>query len=93
MPKNVMRYKGHCAEISFDSEVDVFHGRVIAATGVIDFYGRPVAELRRELKNSVEGHIARREEEGMPPAKTLKELILAMPDVGDDADFERPREP
>lgn len=92
MPKNVMRYKGYRAEISFDSEADVFHDRIVATTGVIDFYGRTPAELRRELKNSVEDYNAWRKEEGSPPAKTLKELLLAMPDVGDDADFERPRE-
>lgn len=26
------------------------------------------------------------------PTPTLKELLLAMPDVGEDADFERPRD-
>ncbi len=61
-------------------------------TDVIDFYRRTLAELRRELKNSVENYIAWRAGDGVPPAKTLKELLLAMRDVGDDADFDRTRE-
>jgi antitoxin FitA len=56
-----------------------------------------VRELR--LRAAQHGHSAEAEHREIlrtalapRPAGSLKDLLLAMPDLGDDADFERPRD-
>jgi plasmid stability protein len=47
-------------------------------------HGRSAEEEHRQiLREALRGH---------GPAKSLKELLLAMPDVGEDRDFERPED-
>ena len=60
------------------------------------------SEVVRELKVRAANHGRSAEEEHRQilrealrpkePGKSLKELLLAMPDVGDDRDFERPED-
>ena len=49
-----MKYKGYTATIEWAEEEDAFHGRVANITDVVNFYGRSVDELRREMATSVE---------------------------------------
>lgn len=52
-----MKYKNYEAAVDFDDELEMFHGTVINTRDVITFYGKSVAELKREFKNSVEDYL------------------------------------
>ena len=52
-----MKYKNYEATVDFDAELETFHGVVINTRDVITFYGKSVAELKREFKNSVEDYL------------------------------------
>ena len=52
-----MKYKNYEASVEFDDELEMFHGTVINARDVITFYGKSVAELKQEFKNSVEDYL------------------------------------
>lgn len=70
MPSNVIRYRGHAAEIGYHDSADSFHGRVIGMHDAIDFYGCTPEELRKEFKASIEEYLACCKEEGEKPEKT-----------------------
>ena len=44
--------KGYLGVVSFDSEIDTFHGTVININDVISFYGSSVTELKLEWLHS-----------------------------------------
>lgn len=53
----MIEYKGYIGAIKFDSEIDSFHGTVINTNDVITFYGSSVAELREEMRISVDEYL------------------------------------
>ena len=65
----MIEYKGYIGAVNFDPEIDLFHGTVINTNDVITFYGASVAELRTEMRKSVEGYIEFCKEEGKRPEK------------------------
>jgi len=61
-----MKYKDYEAAVDFDDETKMFHGAVINLRDVITFYGKSMAQLELEFKNSVEDYLefcARRKEQ------------------------------
>ena len=46
---NVLSYEDYRAEFGYDADADLLHGRVIGINAVVDFYGKDVAELKRDL--------------------------------------------
>ncbi len=64
-----MKYKGYEAAIDFDEEMEMFHGSVINTRDVITFYGRSVAELKKEFKNSVDDYLEFCKKRGEEPDK------------------------
>lgn len=66
---NVIQYKGYIGAVEFDSDLDAFHGRVINIRDVVSFYGESAAELKAEMKKSVDVYIEFCEEKGIDPAK------------------------
>ena len=64
-----MEYKGFMAHIDYDADVDSFCGCIFNVSSPITFYGRTTAELREELKNSVETWLAVCRERGIEPEK------------------------
>jgi len=62
-----MKYKNYEAAVEFDDEMEMFHGTVINTRDVITFYGKSVAELKREFKVSVEDYLAFCSERGEEP--------------------------
>ena len=52
-----MKYKNYEAAIDYDGDIEMFHGVVVNTRDVITFYGKSVAELKREFKNSVEDYL------------------------------------
>lgn len=65
----MIEYKGYIGAVDFDPEIDLFHGTVINTNDVITFYGVSVAELRKEMKTSIEGYIEFCKEQGKIPDK------------------------
>ena len=45
----MIEYKGYLGVVSFDLEIDTFHGTVINTNDVIAFYGSSVTELKKEM--------------------------------------------
>lgn len=62
-----MKYKNYEAAVEFDEEIEMFFGTVINTRDVITFYGKSVAELKREFKNSVEDYLEFCHERGEEP--------------------------
>ena len=52
-----MKYKNYEAAVDFDDDLEMFHGSVVNTRDVITFYGKSVAELKREFKNSVDDYL------------------------------------
>ena len=65
----MMNYKGYMAKIAFDDDVDIFHGEVINIRDVVTFQGKSVAELREEMRGSVDDYIVFCEERGEKPER------------------------
>lgn len=65
----MIEYKGYMGMLEFDSEIDSFHGTVININDVITFYGSSVAELREEMRKSLEEYFEFCREQGREPEK------------------------
>ena len=63
----MIEYKGYLGTFEFDPEMDAFHGRVLNTNDVISFYGVSVAELRREMRKSIDEYLAFCREQGREP--------------------------
>lgn len=64
-----MKYKGYEAVVTFDDDVNIFHGEVINTRDVITFQGTSVDELKQALEDSVEDYLAFCAERGEEPDK------------------------
>lgn len=64
-----MDYRGYRATVTFDDELDTFHGAVIGTTSVISFEGSSVEELHEAFAGAVDEYLAFCEEEGVAPDK------------------------
>lgn len=71
-----MKYNNYEAAIDFDPEIEMFHGVVINTRDVITFYGKSVAELKREFKNSVEDYLAFCRERNEEPDKPFSGNLM-----------------
>ena len=72
----MMEYKGYIGVFEFNPEVDAFHGTVINTNDVITFYGKSVAELRKEMRLSIDDYLAFCREEGQQPEKPFSGKLL-----------------
>ena len=79
----MIEYKGYIGVIEFDSEIDSFHGTVINTNDVITFYGASVAELRQEMRKSVDEYLEFCRELGREPEPPFsgKLIIQTSPDL------------
>lgn len=66
---NTIEYMNYHAHISFDSEIEMFMGRVLNAGDIITFYGKSVEELNREFKASIDDYLLFCKEKGIKPTK------------------------
>ena len=64
-----MDYRGYRATVTFDDELDIFHGSVIGTNSVISFEGDSVEALREAFAAAVDEYLAFCEEEGVAPDK------------------------
>ncbi len=66
---NMMEIDGYKAKIEYDPERDQLRGEIIGLNGSADFYGKSLASLRKEFKNSLKVFLQVCEEEGINPRK------------------------
>lgn len=64
-----MTCDGYQAKIEYDAEMDMFRGEILGLNGGADFYGRNPAELRDELKKSLNIFLAVCQEKGIEPGR------------------------
>ena len=66
---NTMTHQAYEAIVTYDEEVEFFHGEVMNLRDVITFQGRSVAELKQAFAESVEEYLAFCEARGEAPEK------------------------
>lgn len=76
----MLRGKGHVATFEYDDSADAFHGCLVGIRYVADFYGRDVAGLEAEMRESVEEYLAFCAERGVEPEKTWNGKMTIRPD-------------
>ena len=67
---NTIEYKGYLGEITADLEIKKLVGRVINTRDVITFYADTVSGLEKEMKVSVDQHLAFCKKHGVGPIRT-----------------------
>ena len=67
--KSLMQHLGYYAQIVYDDDAKVFHGRVLGIKDVINFEGDGVEGLYQALKDSVEDYLIFCKERGKEPEK------------------------
>ena len=72
----MMTYKGYIGVFEFDPEIEAFHGTVINTNDVVTFYGSSVAELRKEMRKSLEEYLAFCREHDRPPEKPFSGRLI-----------------
>ena len=72
----MIEYQGYIGVFEFDPEIDAFHGTVTNTNDVITFYGKSVAQLRKEMRTSVDEYLAFCREEGRQPEKPFSGKLL-----------------
>ena len=79
----MIEYKGYVGIFELDPEIDSFHGTVINTNDVITFYGSSIAELREEMRNSVDEYLEFCREKGREPEKPFsgKLMIRTSPEL------------
>lgn len=68
---NQMTINGHQAVITYDSDIDLFHGEFVGLNGGADFYAADVEGLRRESEISLKVFIEACQEVGVEPFKVF----------------------
>ena len=61
-----MKYKGYEAVITYEQDINAFHGRVRDIRDIISFEGASVEELEREFHASIDYYLAMCTERGKP---------------------------
>lgn len=71
----MMEYKGYRASVTFDDEIEFFHGEVVDTRDVITFQGVSVEELREAFRGSVDEYLKVCAEMGRSPDKPFSGRI------------------
>ncbi len=80
MMNNTLKYKGFVAKVEFSADDEVFVGRVLGINDIIVFHGKNVAELKKELKESIEFYLEVCEKENKKAQKPFAgKLLLRLP--------------
>ena len=80
---NIMTLGSMKAKIEFDQDEELFRGEILGLTGSADFYGKTVAELKREFKKSLEVYLDECTRRGIAPYKSYSGKFVARisPDI------------
>ena len=71
----MMEYKGYRASVTFDDEIEIFHGEVIDTRDVITFQGVSIEELKEAFRGSVDEYLKVCTEMGRSPDKPFSGRI------------------
>ena len=69
---DILEYKSYYAEVHFNSEDEVFYGKIIGINDLVSFEGTTVKELKKEFQEAVEDYLATCKELGKEPEKAYK---------------------
>ena len=69
---DILEYKSYYAEVHFNSDDEVFYGKIIGINDLVSFEGTTVKELKREFQEAVEDYLLTCKELGKDPEKTYK---------------------
>lgn len=73
---NILKYEGYIAYIQYSEEDEEFFGTVVNTAGdEIIFGGKTVAELKKNMRTSIEGHIINCKNLGIQPKKSYSGRI------------------
>lgn len=64
-----LQHRDYIANVDFDPEIDLFHGRIVNIRDVITFYGSSIEELKQEFAASLQVYLDVCREKGIEPAK------------------------
>lgn len=85
-----MQYKGYVAFIRFSAEDDEFYGEMLdMGKHMISFGGKSVAELKKHMKEAVDGYLELCEEKGIEPMKPFSGRITYRTSPKKHADLSR----
>jgi predicted HicB family RNase H-like nuclease len=80
MTTNTMTYRGYTARVEVDARDDIFVGRVLGISDVINFHATTVESLKKEFRLSIDDYLAWCAEEGRSPKKPASgKLTLRVP--------------
>ena len=69
---NILRYKGYCTKIEFDSEDCILYGKIEGINDFVDFFCESVNEIKSEFEKAVDDYIEFCGENGKEPEKPFK---------------------
>lgn len=84
--KNTLSYKNLTARIEFDSDDNIFFGRVLDVDDIIGFHGETVTELTADFHHAIDHYLDVCKERGEEPRKTYsgKLTLRISPDIHAD---------
>ena len=69
---SVMEYNGYHAKVEFDSQDEIFVGKVLGLNDTLVFHGKSVEELEQSFRNCIEDYLDLCKEIGKTPEKEFK---------------------
>ncbi len=73
---NLLTYKGYKAKIEFDVRDDIFVGRLLGVPDIVSFHAETVADLHKEMEETVDFYIELCEKENKAPKKNYNGKLL-----------------
>ena len=69
---NILRYRGYCTKVEFDSEDCILYGKIEGISDFVDFFCESVDEVKSEFEKAVDDYIEFCKENGKTPEKPFK---------------------
>ena len=69
---DILEYKGYYAEVHFSTEEEVFYGKLIGVSDLVNFEADTVKALKINFNEAVEDYLETCKEIGKSPDKTYK---------------------
>ncbi|WP_445956255.1 type II toxin-antitoxin system HicB family antitoxin [Yeosuana sp.] len=67
-----LTYKGYFGTVNFNSDDEVFYGKVFGISDLVNFEGSSVKELKESFEESIDDYLETCKELGKQPNKTFK---------------------
>ena len=69
---DILQYKNYYGSVQFSAEDEVFYGKILGISDLVNFEGESVKELKNAFQESVEEYLEFCKELGKEPDKTYK---------------------